>query len=325
MMGGADDWPRPYHDADVVVLGGTGFIGRWTARQLAALGANVHVTVRDLAAWECVAEQYDLHAIVHEVDAGEVGAVTAVLREIGPATTFNLIGYGVDRSETDPLRAELINTVLPASLVSAIADQPRPWPGPRLVHVGSAAEYGAVSGDLDEETSARPVGVYGRTKWAGTVGLAKAARERELSAVTARIFTVYGPGEHDGRLLPSLLNAAANPGVLPLTAGLQRRDFTYVEDVVEGLLRLGVATTVTPGEVVNLCTGVLTSVRTFIEEAARVLPIPSERLGFGAMPERAGEMDHDPVSVARCRSHLGWIPTTPVAEGIRRTADFRAG
>ena len=81
-----------------------------------------------------------------------------------------------------------------------------------------------------------------------------------MRAVTARLFTVYGPGEHCGRLLPSLIEAARAEKPLELTAGTQLRDLTYVEDVAEGLLRLGLAQA-EPGSVVNLATGHLTMVR----------------------------------------------------------------
>ena len=119
-----------------------------------------------------------------------------------------------------------------------------------------------------------------------------------LQALVARLFTVYGPGEHEGRLLPTLLNAARTGQPAELTNGLQQRDFIYVEDVAEGLLRLGLSCG-TPGEVVNLATGHLTTVRECAETAARVLSLSAERLRFGTLPTRAEEMQHDPVTLDR--------------------------
>ena len=132
---------------------------------------------------------------------------------------------------------------------------------------------------------------------------------------------MYGPGEHDGRLLPSLIRAADSDSSLDLTTGTQQRDFTYVEDVAEGLLRMALADT-PPGGVVNLATGKLTSVREFAEVAARILQLPHTSLRFGQVPERPEEMVHSPVTNQRLRDATGWAPATGVAEGIRRTAKW---
>jgi nucleoside-diphosphate-sugar epimerase len=135
----------------------------------------------------------------------------------------------------------------------------------------------------------------------------------------ARLFTVYGPREHPGRLLPTLLRAARGDGPILLTAGAQRRDFTWVGDVVEGMLRLGVTREREPS-VVNLATGELTSVREFVERAARVLGIAPERLHFGAQPTRAEEMVHDAVAIERLVARTAWRPATTIEAGVGLTA-----
>jgi nucleoside-diphosphate-sugar epimerase len=110
--------------------------------------------------------------------------------------------------------------------------------------------------------------------------------------------------------------AAAKP--LELTSGTQLRDFTYMEDVADGLLRLGLSQA-EPGWIVNLATGRLTTVRSFAETAAQILDTPMEHLKFGAIPTRAEEMRHNLVSVERFRRITGTVPFTGIAEGIRRT------
>jgi nucleoside-diphosphate-sugar epimerase len=137
----------------------------------------------------------------------------------------------------------------------------------------------------------------------------------------ARLFTVYGPGEHSGRLLPSLLAGARENRPIALSAGEQKRDFVYVEDVVEALLRLGASDT-GPGEVVNVATGRLTSVRRFVETAAEVLAIPAEHLRFGALQPRFQESEHGDVTIEKLRRLTGWTPQTAIEEGIRRTRDY---
>jgi nucleoside-diphosphate-sugar epimerase len=303
-----------YSGVRAVVLGASGFIGSWVARKLGEAGAETHLIVRNSAGVAA-----SLGGRVFEADLAQPDALAGIFEEIRPAIVFNLAGYGVDPSERDADLSERINALLPQAICEAAARwKDCNWPGQHLIHVGSALEYGTASGDLREDGPALPTTVYGQTKLQGTLHIAKCAKTLGLRAATARLFTVYGPGEHCGRLLPSLIEAARVGKQLELTAGTQLRDFTYVEDVAEGLLRLGLAR-VEPGAVVNLATGHLTTVRSFAETAARILGMPMENLRFGAVPTRAEEMRHDPVSVERLRQVTGTVPPTGIEGGIRRT------
>ncbi|HEX7069999.1 MAG TPA: NAD(P)-dependent oxidoreductase, partial [Rhodothermales bacterium] len=311
-----------YAGVRVLVLGASGFIGRWVARMLTEAGADLHLTVRDAQASERVFADFGVSGRVLESDFSDQREVQEVLRDVRPSITFNLAGYGVDRSERDERLAQRINADFPAEVGTAAgAVRDAAWPGQDVVHVGSALEYGEVGGDLNEETEPNPTTLYGRTKLEGTLRLRDASRTTGARAVTARLFTVYGPGEHDGRLLPSILAAHRSGESLPLTEGLQKRDFTYVEDVAEGLLRLGLAEA-EPGEAINLATGRLTTVRQFAETAADVLGMPADRLQFGSVPVRSEEMAHDPVSIRRLEARTGWRPTTGIREGIALAAAF---
>lgn len=310
-----------YRGLRAVVTGATGFIGRWVARRLTAAGADLILIVRDAEAARDVFDTWEIRGETRVVDLADPAAAADMVASCAPHVIFNLAGYGVDRSERDPDLAERMNTRLPTVLADAIATRPTDWPGQRIVHAGSALEYGEQPGDLSEDGPVAATTLYGRTKLGGTRGLAEAAEAHGLAACTARLFTIYGSGEHDGRLLPTLLAARATETPVPLSEGLQKRDFTAVGDVVEGLLRLGLAPEV-PGRVVNVATGVLTTVRAFVETAASVLGISADRLDFGAVPVRAEEMEHEPVSVSRLQETLGWKPTTSIVDGVRAALEF---
>ena len=319
-MNAWDGRRKLYHDRRVVVIGASGFIGRWVARSLCRLGAELHLVVRDRGQAQIVFSKYGVPGTIHEQDLLDVTAVHRLLQVIRPSVTFNLAAYGVDPAERDENVSYRINTALVRTIGKAIAEVRDPrWSGQDLIHVGTALEYGAACGHLAEDTVPIPTTVYGKSKLAGTKLLAECCRQDGIKALTARLFTVYGPGEHPGRLLPSLLDAAASGRPVALTTGEQRRDFTYVEDVADGLLRLGVTTT-SPGTVVNLATGQLTSVREFVVCAAKVLGIPDAQLQFGMLPTRREEMDHQEVITECLKRIADWIPRTGIAEGIRRTA-----
>lgn len=310
----------PYHAVRVAVLGATGFVGRWVARSLTAQGAALALVVRDGARAARIASDYGLAGEIITADLCDPATARALVADLRPAVLFNLVGYGVDRAERDPTSAYAINAQLVAALAGAMARTAViGWRGQRLIHVGSALEYGVQGGDLCEESLPLPTTLYGRSKLAGTEALSRCCISRRLRGLTARLFTVYGPGEHAGRLLPSLIAAARSGQPLALSAGQQRRDFAFVGDVAEGLLRLGLSAA-PPGAVVNLATGELTSVRRFVEIAATQLAIPSDQLHFGALPTRAEEMAHDPVAIGRLRQLTGWRPPTTVAAGVALTA-----
>jgi len=310
----------PYRGVRTLVTGASGFIGRWIARLLSDAGSDLVLTSRDPRALRSVVNQLEINGVALHADLGNEAAVDALVRRVRPAVTFHLAGYGVDRDETDEREAWRINVGAVRSLAGAVARWgSRDWPGPQLLHAGSAQEYGVSGGNLDEGAPALPTTVYGKTKLAGTALLMDQGEHPNLRALTVRLFTVYGPGEHAGRLLPSLMRAAEVGEVIALTAGTQRRDFTYVGDVAEGFLRLGLCEA--PGRfIVNLATGRLTSVREFVEIAAPILGLPAERLGFGVLPMRAEEMEHDAVSLLRLRQLTGgWQPATGIGEGVRLT------
>jgi nucleoside-diphosphate-sugar epimerase len=307
------------------VLGASGFIGRWVARRLTDAGAELVLVVRSPEASEATFRASGVRGTVVNLDVRDARRLEHLFEQVRPAITFNLAGYGVDPAERDDREAERTNRDLVVSLCRAAAAARDPgWSGEHIVHTGSALEYGVAEGMLAEDTTPMPTTVYGRSKLEGTRALAEGCATMRLRGVTARLFNVYGPGEHRGRLLPSLLEAARNRTAVDLTAGQQRRDFTYVGDVADGLLRLGIADP-PPGAVVNLATGRLTSVKEFVLSAARLLAIPSEHLRFAALPPRASEMTHEGVSIERLAGLLAWRPGTTIEEGIVRTRDFTTG
>ncbi|MGQ0643307.1 MAG: NAD-dependent epimerase/dehydratase family protein [Gemmatimonadaceae bacterium] len=312
-----NDWSSAFAKRRAVVLGASGFIGRWTARLLADCGATVLAVGRDRGAVQEALGDAAAHVEIIARDSANA-MVNTWLPALEPDVVFNLIGYGVDRTERDSALARRLNYELVAELTECVASLgSTSWPHVRLVHAGSALEYGTTGGVLHEDSATAVTTLYGETKLAGTTALVQRARASGTRALVARLFTVYGPGEHAGRLLPSVLAAKASDVPVPLSDGMQQRDFAYVEDVAEGLLRLALSAA-EAGTIVNLASGVMQSVRDFVATAAAVCGIPPERLRFGVLPRREEEMQQSGVSVHRLLSLTGWRPPESIARGVQR-------
>jgi nucleoside-diphosphate-sugar epimerase len=306
-----------YENARVIVLGASGFIGRWVARSIPS-NATSYLVARNPNALRELASAYNIRGTIVPLDLTDLSQVKQLFTEVQPSIVFNLAGYGVDQRERDAHLTEQINAELPRAICDFLkTDRDSKWNGQQLIQAGSALEYGIARGILSEETKPQPTTSYGITKLAGTT----AVLESSLRTTVARLFNVYGPGEHAGRLLPSLIETAKMEKDLTLTPGTQKRDFTFIEDVAEGFLRLGLLAGKSDLPV-NVATGKLHSVREFTEIAAGILKIPADRLHFGELPFRQIEMDHEGVNIGRLNSLLKWIPATPIETGVRKTIAF---
>ena len=302
-------------------MGAAGFIGRWVARGLSDAGAKLTLPVCDRFAARSVFESYGVAGDIYELDLENDHGVWRLFRDLRPAVTFNLAGYGVARDERDEEIAFRMNTGLVHDLCDAISEfRDFEWPGLDIVHVGTAMEYGLAAGGLREDSVLEPTTLYGRSKLAGTRALAECCKNERIKGITARLFSVYGPGESPQRLLPSIIDASRTGATIPLTDGLHKRDFVYVEDAVEALLRLGLKGEI-QGEV-NVATGNLTPVKDFVMTAAEILGISRERLRFGSLATRPDEMYHEPVSITRLSEITDWALRTTVEDGIKKTISF---
>ncbi|MGQ0764499.1 MAG: NAD-dependent epimerase/dehydratase family protein [Gemmatimonadota bacterium] len=304
-------------DVRALVTGASGFIGSWTARALHDAGAHVTCVVRTRDSAARLAADGLGHSLV-TLDLTDFALLAEAIPAQRPELIFNLAGYGVDRAERDEEQFDLVNARLPLELAKALA-RAGARSRPRMVHVGSAFEYGATGGILAEDSACAPTTLYGISKLAGTLSLMSRAAGHGVDVTVARLFTVFGPGEHEGRLLPSIINAARTGQLLPLSDGRQRRDFAYVEDVVDAMLKLAAPPPDEGPAVINVASGVMRSVREFVLAAASTVGMPDDQLAFGALPSRPGEMEHDGVAVERLRLMTGSVPSADVMRGVERT------
>lgn len=228
------------------------------------------------------------------LDLRDPVAVERWVREERPGLVFNLAAVGVRPGPVDEQELRWVNGQLPRLLLRALGRHAR---DALLVQAGSIAE---------EEDSP-----YGRSKADALASMREQPGARRLHA---RIFQVYGPGEPEGRLLPSLRAWARGPRTPPLALGPAeaRRDWIHLDDVVGNLLRL--AAQGREGEV-ELGTGRLRSVGEVVKLARAALGLPASAVAFGLLPgrplpERAARdpLPHPPRGLEAGLAELGSWP-----------------
>jgi nucleoside-diphosphate-sugar epimerase len=275
-----------------LVTGAGGFVGRHLVDRLRANGWDVVALTRA------------------DVDLGDESAVRRVVRASSCDVAFALHAARAKATAAERAATTAVNATSSAWLVDALPDRCEV-----VVRVGSSTEYEAAAVPLDEGAALSPRGFFGATKAAGSLLLQATAAERGLRAVVLRAFQVYGPGDHAGRLVPTVLRAAATGEVLPLTAPGSRRDWVWVGDVVDACVR---AAEREVSGVVNVGTGVQTANEELVALAAEVTG-RDLAVDVGAHPGREWDTGDWVCDPRLARTALGWEPSVDLREGLRRT------
>ena len=164
----------------------------------------------------------------------------------------------------------------------------------KFVVAGSCFEYGASGEDYEfipVDAPLKPTLTYAASKAAASIAFYQMAIEHNLELSIHRIFQVYGPGEAESRLWPSLKKAAENGEDFPMTKGEQIRDFIHVDEVVDSLYEYCLHNKVIAGKplIRNLGTGQPMSILEFSKMWWEKWNA-SGRLKVGALPYRDGEV-----------------------------------
>jgi nucleoside-diphosphate-sugar epimerase len=150
------------------------------------------------------------------------------------------------------------------------------------------------------------------------------ARVDGLKATVLRPSVAYGPGQAPDMLVSALVAALVAGQEMPMTAGEQTRDFVYVDDVVDALVRAA-GTDAAVGRIINVGSGVPVRIRD-VAQLAEDLTGAQGLVKLGALPYRPGEQMDYSLDVSLARELLGWTPSTSMKDGLRRTIDAaRAG
>jgi nucleoside-diphosphate-sugar epimerase len=288
-----------------LVTGAGGFVGAHLCARLVADGWQVWGTVRPGAAGP-----RDVQAL--PVDLTDPTALRRAVRAAQPDVAFHLAAARAKADASQRVVTAQVNAMSGLHLVESLPDSCR-----AVVRVGSSTEYAEAAGPMDEHTPLQPRGFFGATKAAGSLLLAAAADERGLRSAVLRAFQVYGPRDHPGRFVPTVLRAAREGGELPLTSAGQRRDWVHVDDVVEACLRAARADDLPAGQVLNIGTGVQTANEELVALAEQVTGRPI-RTRVGAHPGRSWDTASWVADITRARELLGWEPQVDLREGLGR-------
>jgi dolichol-phosphate mannosyltransferase len=295
----------------VILTGATGFIGANLARRLLADGHEVTLLLRPgFPSWRIDDLQDEVRSF--DVDIQDEPAVAEAVRRARPDWIFNLAAHGAYSWQTDRramLMTNLLGTVhLLDAAVSAGVEA--------FVQTGSSSEYGAKDHSPAETEGLDPNSHYAVTKAAATLFCRHTGRATGLPVRTLRLYSVYGPWEEPGRLMPTLAVRGLHGELPELVSPETARDYVYVDDVVDACIAAAATPGQEPGAVYNVGTGHQTSLREVVELVRAEMGLTVEP-AWGTMAPRSWDTDVWVADPAKINADLGWRPSRSLAQGFR--------
>jgi nucleoside-diphosphate-sugar epimerase len=287
----------------LLLTGATGFVGRALLGPLRVRGFEVHALAHR-------APPADPRATWYRGDLFDAAEMRTLLRDIRPKVLVHAAWYVVHgRFWSAPENADWVEAS------DALAAMFSEAGGRRLIGLGTCVEYAEADRDdaapWHETRRIAPSTPYGRAKAALA---ARLARRTELELAWARVFHLFGEGEHPDRLVPSVARALAEGREARCASGRPVRDFASTRFVAEALAAL---TASRVAGAVNIGSGegrAIADVVRFLGEAAG----RPDLIRLGALPERPNEVPRMVADVTRLRREVGFTDPPCVEGDLRR-------
>ena len=301
----------------VLVTGGSGFIGSHLVNRLLADGADVAVTVRygNVMKNERLRHCWDRIKVL-EADLRNRGALAEV-KSFAPQTVFHLAAYNhVGQSFTQVEECFDVNAKGTANLLDTLDGVER------FIYMSTSEVYGyQTEVPFIETMTPLPISPYAITKYAGELYCRMKQRMKgDGSIVILRPFNTYGPYQSAKAIIPELILSCLRGEPIVTTQGEQTREFNYVTDVVDGLVRAATTSDKLEG-VTNLAAGEEVAIRDLVRKIAEITQSKS-KIELGALPYRPTEIWRMFADSTRARKTLGWAPRITLDQGLRQTVDW---
>jgi UDP-glucuronate 4-epimerase len=308
----------------VLVTGGAGFIGSHLVERLAEAGYRVVIfdnfdPYYDRAVKEANVGPALATGMVRliEGDIRDDGALQSVFATFHPDKVVHLAARpGVRPSFEVPGLYLDINVSGTLNVLQAC----RQFEVRKLLFASSSSVYGSVETPADElSTPCRPLSPYGASKVAGEALCSSFARGTGMATVALRFFTVYGPRQRPDMAVNRFSRMIAGGEEVPVYGdGSSRRDYTYISDVVSGVV--AALETDLPGyTVLNLGRGQPLMLRGLL----RLIELGLEsRARLRMLPAQPGDPQSTCADITRASLLLGYEPRVPAPEGVVRYTEW---
>ncbi|MCX7549335.1 NAD-dependent epimerase/dehydratase family protein [Xanthomarina sp. F2636L] len=185
-----------------------------------------------------------------------------------------------------------------------------------FVNIGTSSIYG-LEATFPESMAPKPASHYGVTKLAAEQLVLQKSREKLMKSCSLRLYSVIGPRERPEKMYTKLIACAFNHEAFPLYQGsaTHLRSFTYVGDIVDGVVSVIGKEDVVDGEIINLGTEVEHTTQEGIEAVETII---GKSITIKHVDARAGDQLRTKANIDKARKLLNYNPQTTLLEGVKQ-------
>ena len=254
---------------------------------------------------------------IYNVDLLDKKQLTKIVNKINPNFIIHLATYSNYRNQTDT--EEMIDINIKGTLNLLLASKNIDYK--LFINTGSSSEYGIKNNPMKETDLLEPISFYAATKASVTFLCQAFAKEYQKPIITLRPFSVYGPFEEEKRFIPTIIKAVVENKLIKLTPGNQRRDFIYIEDIIDIYIKSLSCGKKLSGQILNMGTGIEYTndevIQTLFKETNKKVKIEK-----GAYPKRIWDTSHWVADISKTKKLLNWKPKFTLGKGLRYTYNW---
>jgi len=189
-----------------------------------------------------------------------------------------------------------------------------------FANIGTSSIYG-LEATFPEDIAPKPASHYGVTKLAAEQLVLQKSREKLFKSCSLRLYSVIGPRERPEKMYTKLIACAFNDRAFPLYQGSAShlRSFTYVGDIVDGIVSTINNETKVDGEIINLGTEVEHTTQEGIEAVEKII---GKSIKIDNVAARAGDQLRTKANIDKARRLLDYNPQTTLLEGVRSQVEW---
>ncbi len=184
-----------------------------------------------------------------------------------------------------------------------------------FVNIATSSIYG-LEATYPEDFPPKPASYYGVTKLAAEQLVLQKSREKKMISCSLRLYSVIGPRERPEKMYTKLIDLGLKGKAFPLFEGSEKhlRSFTYVGDIVDGIVSVLGKEAIVNGEIINLGTEVEHTTQEGIEAVEEVLGIS---IKINVIPKRIGDQLRTKANIDKARLLLNYNPQTTLLESVK--------